>query len=149
MYIVEKNFSVAEVLLVGLENQSGRDWAEVKPTNNAEGKIVGTIGNPGIISGIAYVVSPDHPLSEFTSNKILVIESLTADHVMIIGKPVAIVTNHGGKTSHPANIARSFEIICLVGTGNATRVIPHGAKITVHAEKFDGGSDGQGYIEII
>jgi hypothetical protein len=36
-----------------------------------------------------------------------------------------------------------------VGTGNATKIIPHGAKITVHAEKFDGSSDGQGYVEII
>lgn len=149
MYIAERDFSVVEILKIGLINQSERDWAEKIAQFRADNKIVGIIGNPGIISGEAYVVSSNCPLSGFTSDKILVIDSLRADHFMTIGKPFAIVTDNGGKISHPANIARELGIICLVGTGNATKVIKSGDKIIVHAEKFDGSSDGQGYVEII
>jgi pyruvate,water dikinase len=43
----------------------------------------------------------------------------------------AIVTDRGGQLSHAAIVAREYGIPALVGTGNATRTIPDGARVRV------------------
>jgi pyruvate,water dikinase len=51
----------------------------------------------------------------------------------------AIVTNRGGRTCHAAIIARELGIPALVGTGDATRVLSHGEKVTVSCSEGDTG----------
>jgi pyruvate,water dikinase len=46
----------------------------------------------------------------------------------------ALVTDGGGILSHPAIIAREHGIPAVVGTGNATKVLKDGQRVTV-----DGG----------
>ena len=46
----------------------------------------------------------------------------------------ALVIERGGMLSHGAIIAREFGLPCLVGIKDATRLIPHGARLTVDAD---------------
>ena len=43
----------------------------------------------------------------------------------------AIVTDRGGQLSHAAIVAREYGIPGIVGTRDATRVIPDGARVRV------------------
>lgn len=43
----------------------------------------------------------------------------------------AIVTDRGGQLSHAAIIAREFNIPAIVGSRNATQIIPDGAQVRV------------------
>ena len=53
----------------------------------------------------------------------------------------AIVTDRGGQLSHAAIVAREYGIPCVVGTRNATQMIPDGKKV-----RIDGAA---GTVEIL
>ncbi len=82
-------------------------------------------------SGIANVIENVKNIRKFKSGQILVTEMTDPDWVPIMRQASAIVTNSGGKTCHAAIVARELGIPCVVGTGNATRTVKSGQKITV------------------
>ena len=45
-----------------------------------------------------------------------------------------LVIERGGMLSHGAILAREFGLPCVVGVRNATRLIPHGAIVTVDGD---------------
>jgi rifampicin phosphotransferase len=47
----------------------------------------------------------------------------------------AVVTDRGGLLSHAATIAREFGIPAVVGTKEATRIIPDGARVRVDGSR--------------
>ena len=49
-------------------------------------------------------------------------------------KAAGIVTDEGGVTCHAAIVSREFNIPCIVGTGNATKVFKDGDFIEVNTE---------------
>ena len=46
-----------------------------------------------------------------------------------------LVMDRGGMLSHGAIIAREFGVPCVVGVKDASRVIPHGAMVTVDGDR--------------
>jgi len=46
-----------------------------------------------------------------------------------------LVIERGGMLSHGAILAREFGLPCVVGVKDATRLIPHGATITVDGDR--------------
>jgi pyruvate,water dikinase len=54
------------------------------------------------------------------------------DIIPLIG---AVVTDRGGLLSHTATIAREFGIPAVVGTTEATRIIPDGARVRVDGSR--------------
>ena len=57
-----------------------------------------------------------------------------------------IVTDQGGRTAHAAIVSREFGIPCIVGTGNATEVLPTGQEVTVCCTE---GSEGHVYSGLV
>jgi pyruvate,water dikinase len=51
----------------------------------------------------------------------------------------AIVTDHGGRTCHAAIVARELGVPAVVGTGNATRAIRTGQRVTVSCAGGEAG----------
>lgn len=72
---------------------------------------------------------------KFTGKEILVCEMTTPDHVLIMKKSAAVVTDLGGILCHAAIIAREFDIPCIVGTLNATKYLKSGDVVEVDAIK--------------
>ncbi|NTW34570.1 MAG: pyruvate, phosphate dikinase [Syntrophobacteraceae bacterium] len=93
----------------------------------------GMTASRGKASGLAYVLTSDHNLLNIPEGSILIAPQTSPRYVAILGRVQAIVTDVGSVTGHMASVAREFSIPTLVGTGNATRVIPHGAEITLDA----------------
>lgn len=135
--MMARGISFKEALSLGLKNWQDRDWQKKEGTSF--GSIEGLAASLGIARGRAFVVSSEHPLEEFL-NGIVVAPFITVDDVMFFHRrrPLAIVTDHGGTTSHPAILARDFRIPAVVGCGNATERISHGVEILVEAENEKG-----------
>ena len=75
----------------------------------------------------------------FEDGAILVTEMTDPDWVPIMKRAAAIVTDHGGRTSHAAIVSREMGLPAIVGTGNATRVLKDGQEITVSCAEGDEG----------
>jgi pyruvate,water dikinase len=54
-------------------------------------------------------------------------------------RAAAIVTDHGGRTSHAAIVSRELGLPAIVGTGNATRVLHDEQAVTVSCAEGDEG----------
>jgi pyruvate,water dikinase len=92
-----------------------------------EGEAVGT----KIGQGDANIISDTSNISQFKKGQVLVTEMTDPDWEPIMKIAGAIVTNRGGRTCHAAIISRELGIPCVIGTGNATKTITDGQKITV------------------
>ena len=96
----------------------------------------GTGASAGEVEGIVKVIkSLDYSSSEFEEGDILVTRITNPSMIMIMTKAVAIVTDIGGLTSHPAIVSRELGIPCVVGTKEATKVLKNGMKIKVDGKK--------------
>ncbi|MBA4395459.1 MAG: pyruvate, phosphate dikinase, partial [Desulfobacca sp.] len=104
----------------------------------------GASASNGVAAGFAYILKSDHNLLNIPEGSILVAPQTSPRYVPIIGRVKGIITDIGSVTGHMASVAREFQIPTLVGTDNATQVIPHGQEITVDATS---GVVYQGRIE--
>jgi len=84
-----------------------------------------------IAAGKACVISDVKDIGRFVPGTILVSETTSLDWVPIMKQAVAIVTDHGGRTSHAAIVSRELGIPAVVGAGNAMQVLRDGQQITV------------------
>jgi pyruvate,water dikinase len=86
----------------------------------------------------------------FEDGAILVTEMTDPDWVPIMKRAAAIVTDHGGRTSHAAIVSREMGLPAVVGTGNATQILKDGQEITVSCAEGDEGHvyAGIGEIEV-
>jgi|GEM_PF-1559533 len=86
----------------------------------------------GFYTGRARIIK--NPRTDFLEDgEILVAEMTSVDFVPLMKKAGAIITNHGGITSHAAIVSRELNVPCVIGTGNATSVIKDGDIVQVNA----------------
>ncbi len=104
----------------------------------------GASASNGVAAGFAYILKSDHTLQNVPQGSILVAPQTSPRYVPIIGRVKGIITDIGSVTGHMASVAREFQIPTLVGTDNATQIIPHGQEITLDATN---GVVYQGRIE--
>lgn len=97
--------------------------------------IKGQVASSGIARGKVCIVKGVKDTKHVETGDILVAVSTHPDYVSAMKKAAAIVTDEGGMTSHAAIVAREFGIPCIVGTGNATKVLPNGQMVEVNAKK--------------
>jgi pyruvate,water dikinase len=101
-------------------------------TESADGStLTGIAGSPGSVEGIARVVRDVNDFDDVTDGDILVCQMTNPAWVVLFTKIAGLVTDTGGTTSHPAVLAREFEIPAVVGTSEATRWISTGDRIRV------------------
>lgn len=102
--------------------------------NKSTNLINGRPASGGKVNGIVRIVNEKNLNKvKFTDNEVLVCKMTTPDHVMLIKKSKAVVTDLGGILCHAAIIAREFGIPCVVGTINATKKLKNGDLIEVDA----------------
>ena len=98
-------------------------------------EIRGCGANQGIAKGRVRILLTSSGVTDFKKGDILVTPMTTPDFVPLIGKAAAIVTDEGGITSHAAIVSREFDIPCIVGTNDATKVLKDGDLVEVDANK--------------
>jgi phosphohistidine swiveling domain-containing protein len=104
-------------------------------------QLSGIAGSPGVVEGIARVVRTVDDFDQVAEGDILVCQMTNPAWVVLFTKIIAVVTDTGGSTSHPAVLAREFGIPAVVGTSEATHHIASGDRLRV-----DGA---QGTVDIL
>src|SRR5258708_32968750 len=92
-------------------------------------QVSGIGGSPGVIEGVARVVRNGDDFDEVAEGGIGVCQMTNPAWVGLFTKIIALVTDTGGTTSHPAVLAREFGIPAGVGTSEATPRSPSGDRL--------------------
>ncbi|MEM3068824.1 MAG: phosphoenolpyruvate synthase, partial [Nitrososphaerales archaeon] len=94
----------------------------------------GLPASPGFHIGQAKVaISPEEAAKLMKQGDILVTRMTNPDWAPYMRVAGAIVTDEGGMTCHAAIVSRELGIPCIVGSGNATKVLVTGNSYTVDA----------------
>jgi len=92
-----------------------------------------------VVAGRVCVIESARDIGRFVKGAVLVTETTDPDWVPIMKRAAAIVTDHGGRTSHAAIVSRELGLPAIVGTGNATHVLHDEQTVTVSCAEGDEG----------
>jgi pyruvate,water dikinase len=129
------------------EKTEDNEEKEDEGTNISEAKVLvtGNTASPGSASGVVKIVNDPNELSKVQKGDVLVTKMTNPDMVPTMKRASAIVTDMGGTTCHAAIVSREMGIPCIVGTGNATKILKENTTITVDATH---GKVYEGHISI-
>ncbi|MGQ0763809.1 MAG: phosphoenolpyruvate synthase [Acidobacteriota bacterium] len=100
-----------------------------------------------ISTGQVHVLDNPAQLSEFRAGSVLVTSHTDPAWEPMMKKASAIVTDRGGRTCHSAIVSRELGLPCIVGTGNATRLLKSEMDVTVCCATGAKGSVFEGLID--
>lgn len=128
-------FSDGKVSLVDQEDthELWQRYVDFKASTNAVAGIVASNGGKHFVNGEVVVVGS--PTDVVGDGKIIVVPSTSPSYVPLMRKAKALVTDHGGMMSHAAIVAREFNLPCIVGTKQATKVLNSGDKVVLDLVK--------------
>ncbi len=92
-----------------------------------------------VASGQVCLIESVKDIDQFIDGSILVTQTTDPDWVPIMKRAAAIVTDHGGRTSHAAIVSRELGLPAVVGTGNATELLHSGQEVTISCAEGDEG----------
>ncbi|MEV0189617.1 phosphoenolpyruvate synthase [Kitasatospora purpeofusca] len=107
-----------------------------------EGIAVGGAIGAGPVCGLAEPVG----LERFPQGAVLVTGITDPDWEPLMKRAAAIVTDHGGRTSHAAIVSRELGVPAVVGTGTATAALAEGQDVTVSCAE---GAEGRVYAGLV
>ncbi|MFH0951608.1 MAG: PEP-utilizing enzyme [Patescibacteria group bacterium] len=99
------------------------------------GDLTGRPAYRGKVTGRVTVVMTVNDYPKMKQGNILVTPMTRPEHLPIIHKAAAIVTDEGGVTCHAAIVARELKIPCIIGTQSATSILNTGDRVLVDADK--------------
>ncbi|MCA3510233.1 MAG: phosphoenolpyruvate synthase [Rhodobacter sp.] len=92
-----------------------------------------------VAAGRVCIIESARDIDRFVDGSILVTSTTDPDWVPIMKRASAIVTDHGGRTSHAAIVSRELGLPAIVGTGTATQILHDEQEVTVSCA---GGGEG-------
>jgi pyruvate,water dikinase len=105
-----------------------------------------SIGDAIIAGSVCLIDDPKH-IERFVDGAILVTKTTDPDWVPVMKRAAAIITNHGGRTSHAAIVSRELGLPAIVGAADATRLLHDQQIVTVSAAEGDEGFVYEGRAE--
>lgn len=112
------------------------EYIETQEKTNQE--IKGLTASKGHVKGKVKLIESIEQASSFQRGDILVTSMTTPDFLPIMEKSIAIITDEGGIMSHAAIVSREFNVPCIVGTENATKILKDGMLVEVNALSREG-----------
>lgn len=101
-----------------------------------------------VVSGRLCLIDSAADIDQFVDGAILVTSTTDPDWVPIMKRAAAIITDHGGRTSHAAIVSRELGLPAIVGTGDATHVLHAGQDVTLSCAEGDDGFVYEGTAEV-
>lgn len=108
-------------------------------TAAGEKLLTGLCVGDAIATGEVCLIRNASEIDRFVDGSILVTSTTDPDWVPIMKRARAIITDHGGRTSHAAIVSRELGLPAIVGTGNATHILHDGQEVTVSCAEGDHG----------
>lgn len=109
--------------------------------------LTGAAVGEAIAAGPVCVLRSAADIARFVPGSVLVTPITDPDWVPIMKQAAAVVTDHGGRTSHAAIVSRELGLPAIVGTGTATTALRDGQEITVCCAEGDIGTVYDGRID--
>ena len=123
------------IVITGKEFQEELgEYREKTDTENIR-EFKGMVAYKGKVRGVVKIIEEARQISKMKKGEILVANGTTPDYVIGMRIAGAIITNHGGLTSHAAIISRELKVPCIIGTKIATKVLRDGDRVEVDANK--------------
>ena len=97
-------------------------------------------------AGRVRVVQTAAQLGAVRPGDVLVTKMTDPDWEPVMKRLAAIVTDQGGRTAHAAIVSRELGLPCIVGAGDASRVLRDGEEVTVCCAE---GSEGHVYAGLV
>lgn len=97
--------------------------------------VTGFPGAPGVVEGVARVISGPEEGDRLKPGEILVTTLTNVGWTPMFPRAAAVVTDMGAPLSHASIVARELGIPAVVGTGNATMRLHDGDRIRVDGER--------------
>ncbi|MEX0618495.1 MAG: phosphoenolpyruvate synthase [Pseudohongiellaceae bacterium] len=124
-----------------VQSQLGADTFKTYTLKSNGELLVSGLGiGSAIATGKVCKLASISEIDKFVEGSVLVTGKTDPDWVPIIMKAAAIITDHGGRTSHAAIIARELGLPAIVGVGDAQRKLTNDLEITVSCAEGDKGS---------
>lgn len=92
-----------------------------------------------VATGKVCVIESARDIGWFVDGAILVTTTTDPDWMPIMKRAVAIITDHGGRTSHAAIVSRELGLPAIVGARDATQVLHDEQLVTVSCAEGDEG----------
>ncbi|KAJ5379692.1 uncharacterized protein N7496_002120 [Penicillium cataractarum] len=131
--------------------QSRRDAGVVRTYKvSKKGRLLTTglsVGDAAV-SGRLCLIETAKDVENFVDGSILVTKTTDPDWVPLMKRAAAIITDHGGRTSHAAIVSRELGLPAIVGTGDATYMLHTGQDVTVSCAEGDNGFVYEGISNI-
>jgi pyruvate,water dikinase len=105
-----------------------------------------SVGN-AITHGPVCIIESAADIERLHRRIVLVTSTTDPDWVPIMKRAAAIITDHGGRTSHAAIVSRELGIPAIVGTGDATHVLHDEQEVTVSCAGGEQGDVYQGHLD--
>jgi pyruvate,water dikinase len=92
-----------------------------------------------VVSGTVCLIENAKDIDRFVDGAILVTSTTDPDWVPIMKRAAAIITDHGGRTSHAAIVSRELGLPAVVGTGIATHELHDMQEVTISCAEGEEG----------
>lgn len=100
-------------------------------------------------AGTVRIIKDKNQMGSILPGDVLVADITDPDWEPVMKTASAIITNRGGRTCHAAIIARELGIPAVVGTGNATDILPEGSSVTVSCADGEKGIVYEGLLPFV
>jgi len=132
-----------------VQSRIGQGVQKTYRVRNAGKKLLSGLSvGSAAISGRVCLIENAKDIDRFVDGSILVTSTTDPDWVPIMKRAAAIVTDHGGRTSHAAIVSRELGLPAIVGTSQATHVLHDEQDITVSCAEGDEGFVYEGHADI-
>ena len=118
------------MMLYGITTEQVQQWL-AGDEGGDDDAITGMAASPGVVEGVARVITSADQLGEVEEGEILVATITAPSWGPIFGKIRATVTDIGGMMSHAAIVCREYGLPAVTGTGSASTTILTGQRIRV------------------
>jgi pyruvate,water dikinase len=92
-----------------------------------------------VTTGRVCIIESPEQIDRFVDGAVLVTTTTDPDWVPVMKRAAAIVTDHGGRTSHAAIVSRELGVPAIVGAANATQVLHDQQEVTISCAEGDIG----------
>jgi pyruvate, water dikinase len=119
------------IMLWGVTRESIDKWLGGV---SADGSLSGFAASPGVVEGIARVLTSADQLNELQDGEILIAPVTAPSWAPIFRRIGGTVTDSGGMMSHAAIVCREYGLPAVTGTAFATKSIKTGMRVRVDGD---------------
>ncbi|KPF45103.1 phosphoenolpyruvate synthase [Rhizobium sp. AAP43] len=128
-------------------NRKSATFSSYQIRNRGKTLVKGLSIGDSIVTGQVCLIESAKDIGQFVDGSVLVTSTTDPDWVPIMKRAAAIVTDHGGRTSHAAIVSRELGLPAIVGTGDATHLLHTGQDVTVSCAEGDEGMVYEGIAD--